>query len=309
MRTIELQPRFRWRLYISLTPVWLVAAVALHSWIGRWEVQREVIPIPERDANVQDLRSNTQDSIASYSRIWQRSLREELIVKKKAESPKQKIERRSIDVVLVGTAVEDGKSYALLRKKGGGLSVAKVGGMVDSFRVMFIKPDQVGLDRDGVLVQLLLPKTIRQMLEDPATADDLPKGSMKSSLADRTTEHVIESVSKVNANAVKHSVLRLSLTCSSEEFLRDARVVPHITTSGRQGGFRLDSIASKGRLAASGLVPGDIIVAVDGNQLQQLKDIDHLLDTLDDEKDHTWDVQRSSGSIKLKIIKKKEGSQ
>ncbi len=289
--------------------MWLVAGIALHSWRGTWRDQREVIPIPEREANVQGLRPDTQNSIESYNCIWRRSLRQELIAKKKVESPKQKIQRRSIDVVLVGTAVEEGKSYALLKKKGGGLSVAKVGGMVDSFRVMFIKPDQVGLDRDGVSVQLLLPKTTRQMLKYPTTPGDLPKQSMKPSLADRKTEHVIDSVPKANANVVKHPVLRLSLTCSSEEFLRDARVVPHIATSGRQSGFRLDSIASEGRLAASGLVPGDVIVAIDGSQLQQLKDLDHLLDTLDDEKDHTWQVQRGIGSIKLRIIKKKEGSQ
>lgn len=284
-----------WQIALGLLPAWLLGSIAVATWIYRWPVHAEPVNIPTLTEHAQTESSISTNSVQAYSCIWTRSLRQQLIKPKTPPPAKTTVQRRKVNLVLVGTAMEGNDSYAFLKTKTGAIKAIRIGEAVASYLLAAIHSDRVCLDRDGVLTYLKLPETTRRLIpivQSSNAAIRQAKRPIKRDLG-QTAVTATQSERTISIRLQKYS---------TEQFFRDVRLVPCIRASGQQVGFRLDSIASDSSLIAAGLADGDVIVSVDGHELTQLTDMDRLCASLEDGKAHNWFIRRNSLGLMVDII-------
>ena len=294
MRLYSNNPRKFWHLALSFVPLWFVVAGLLFFKITHATIDFEAIDVPIITSSHKTLHHDQSIALQSYSGIWKRPLRQQLIEPKKPQPQKPQMQEQGVSLKLIGTAVEGNQSYAFVRVADKDIKVVKTGDMLESYLISKIELSRIHVSRDKVTRYLNLPEKIRKLVTDK-THDNLPTSQNPSSPPDTSVKKTQES------DKTSRGESKTLTNYSSEAFLKDVRLIPWIGPMGRQEGFRIDSISSDSLLLSAGFKPGDVITSVDGRDLIKLKDMDLISLSLSDTQSHKWQLNRQNVNIEVNI--------
>ncbi len=296
---MKYRPRILWRIGIALAPAWLLTAIVIFDTVKSITVETIFVEVPEIK-QMQQQQNDTVNTLplSAYACLWNTELRHSLQEAPEKQKPKIHIKHQPLNIELIGTAFENHNSYALLKTKTGAISLLKTGSLFETFQIDHITPSSVILKSPDTTKRLRLPESLRNVV--PAEILEVAQISTSGPDAEQIQPHETDAQETQDTNeaTTQKQIINLNLpSINSASFLSQVRLVPVTGSTASSSGFRIDSIAQQSPLLKAGLRPGDLICAVDDQPLRNTKDIKIIYASLNDQKNHIWELRREKSTI------------
>lgn len=194
-----------------------------------------------------------------------------------ADADPNAVAATQMSLVLVGTIAESDpeKGYAIIGENAAMAKVYAVGKTITGgTRLHSVYPDRVILDRGGRLEALLLPKQFTGGMAPPPRA-----AGMSPSIGERLARLAAENPAAIT------------------EIMRPQPVF----AAGQQRGYRVYPGRNRQQFARLGLMPGDLVTAVNGTPLDDPSRGMEILQTMNSATDVTITVERNGQSTQISI--------